>query len=162
MSRQKLKRFEMRKFLFHVLCCYIWSFPLLSGRGGGFLYLLAALPQPAVDVRGGDTLRGLDPPSPAGQALHHPAQPLSNISDSRHSMCCSWSPESSTTSTPSSTPSSTASCPRGSGEVSMTSRGTASSSRWSWLLDLRLSVDWMMSLPGRKELRGLQSEDEWI
>ena len=41
----------------------------LSGGGGCFLHLLAALPQPAVDVRGGDSVRGLDPPSPAGQMI---------------------------------------------------------------------------------------------
>ena len=44
---------------------------LFSCCGGGILHLLAAVPQPAPDVRGGDPVRGVDPPTAAG-----PARPL--------------------------------------------------------------------------------------
>ena len=49
------------------MCVLCWR----SGGGGGLLHLLDPLPQPATDVRGGDAVRGVEPPHPV-----HPARPL--------------------------------------------------------------------------------------
>ena len=42
-----------------------------SGGGGGLLHLLAPVPQPAADVRGGDPVRRVDPAPAAGDPSHH-------------------------------------------------------------------------------------------
>ena len=55
----------------------IWS--VFSGGGGCFLYLLAAIPQPALDVRSGHPVWRLDPPPPAGEITSPPSFSLDII-----------------------------------------------------------------------------------